>query len=42
MNIISSSATEDESLFEMVRDEYIVNLTVDMVDSIKKKQILKN
>lgn len=41
MNIISS-AREDEYLFEMDRDEYIVHLTVDMVASIQKKQVLKN
>ena len=41
MNIISS-AREDEYLLEMDRDEYIVHLTVDMIASIQKKQVLKN
>ena len=37
MNIISSYAGKDESLFEMDRDEYIVDLTNDMIDSLKKR-----
>ena len=42
MNIISSYAGKDESLFEMDRDEYIVNLTNDMIDSLKKQKLKKD
>ena len=41
MNIISSYAGKDESLFEMDRDEYIVDLTNDMIDSLKKQKLKK-
>ena len=41
MNVISSYAGEDESLFEMDRDEYIVDLTNDMTDSLKEEKLKK-
>lgn len=37
VHIISSYSGEGESLYDMNRDEYIVDLTVDMIDSIKKE-----
>lgn len=37
VHIISFYSAEGESLYDTNRDEYIVDLTVDMIDSIKKE-----
>ena len=37
VHIISFYSAEGKSLYDTNRDEYIVDLTVDMIDSIKKE-----
>ena len=42
VHIISFYSAEGESLYDTNRDEYIVDLTVDMIDSIKKETYWEN